>query len=62
MPKIRLFAECGRQKSEDVVEIPDREWAAMTETQRAQELDGLYETHLANFVSGGATVLDDTEG
>ena len=60
MVKIRAWAAwSGAGNDEDTLEVPDTEWAAMTEGERTEYGDGMVETLIQNRVDAGWEVVED---
>ena len=59
--KIRVYVNVDGGDSDDTVEIPDEEWAAMSEKEREDRLDDEAREYMGNCVDFGAhKVVDET--
>ncbi len=63
MPKIKLFCSSGFAGGghEDVFEVDDAEWDAMSEDEREEFLNDAAITHMNNHIECGAWVIEDGE-
>jgi hypothetical protein len=58
--RIRVQVEFQREYGDTShIVVPWAEWAARTEAERTDFLDGLYDEHLPDFVAGGAEVVGE---
>lgn len=58
--KIRVYVNTGfpGAKHEDVVEVPDDEWNALTEEEKERRLDEEAKDFMGNNIDFGAHVLE----
>jgi hypothetical protein len=59
--KLKVWVEVFtvQQFTEDVVEVPDEQWNAMTEDERKQYKQDVYEAALNEAANGGCEEIED---
>lgn len=57
--RVRIEGQIPRDQAEEIIEIPDDEWAAMTERQREARMNEEYDNLVQQFVSGSVEVVKE---
>jgi hypothetical protein len=61
--KLKVWVEVMtvQRITEDIVEVPDEKWAAMTEVEREQYKSSIYEDLASQVANGGCEEIDEED-